>query len=247
MGLKFSRWELIPGELILFVSAKTESRFGCLTAIETRTPSAHRKDFLPKWPKKRFNENGHSDYEFQQSFSTFHTIWRRQPIYPLTDKILFIPDALSYLLTGHMVTEYTIASTSQMLNPYLREFDTLCSEINHLSPDNLPYRNIRNCNRPIIRIRFAPDGNEGHFGNCRCRTWHRLCMFHTLLRTRILPTWVRGRNLVADGYRIESAGHQWRNLCSQFHQRRRQRWALSDCWKISAVCVSISSAKRIKK
>ena len=32
------------------------------------------------------------------------------------DKILFMPDALSYMLTGKMVTEYTIASTSQMLN-----------------------------------------------------------------------------------------------------------------------------------
>lgn len=33
------------------------------------------------------------------------------------DKILFMPDALNYLLTGKMVTEYTIASTSQLLNP----------------------------------------------------------------------------------------------------------------------------------
>lgn len=30
---------------------------------------------------------------------------------------LFIPDALSYMLTGKKVVEYTIASTSQMLNP----------------------------------------------------------------------------------------------------------------------------------
>ena len=33
------------------------------------------------------------------------------------DRILFMPDALSYLLTGVAVTERTIASTSQMLNP----------------------------------------------------------------------------------------------------------------------------------
>ncbi len=31
-------------------------------------------------------------------------------------KILFMPDALSYMLTGQMVTEYTIASTAQMVN-----------------------------------------------------------------------------------------------------------------------------------
>lgn len=33
------------------------------------------------------------------------------------DKVMFIPDALSYLLTGNAVTEYTVASTSQLLNP----------------------------------------------------------------------------------------------------------------------------------
>ena len=32
-------------------------------------------------------------------------------------KILFIPDALSWMLTGEVVCEYTIASTSQMLDP----------------------------------------------------------------------------------------------------------------------------------
>lgn len=39
------------------------------------------------------------------------------PYLAAADKILFIPDALSYMLTGNAVTEYTVASTSQMLNP----------------------------------------------------------------------------------------------------------------------------------
>lgn len=39
------------------------------------------------------------------------------------DKILFTPDALGYLLTGKKVTEYTIASTSQMLNPRTKRFE----------------------------------------------------------------------------------------------------------------------------
>ena len=39
------------------------------------------------------------------------------------NKILFIPDALSYMLTGKMVTEYTIASTSQILNPRTKKFE----------------------------------------------------------------------------------------------------------------------------
>ena len=40
------------------------------------------------------------------------------------DKILFIPDALSYMLTGNAVCEYTVASTSQILNPITKDLDT---------------------------------------------------------------------------------------------------------------------------
>lgn len=39
-------------------------------------------------------------------------------------KLLFMPDALSYLMTGNMVTEYTIASTSQLLNPRTHRIET---------------------------------------------------------------------------------------------------------------------------
>jgi rhamnulokinase len=38
--------------------------------------------------------------------------------------ILFMPDALSYLLTGEKVNEYTIASTSQLLNPKTKRFES---------------------------------------------------------------------------------------------------------------------------
>ena len=38
-------------------------------------------------------------------------------------KILFIPDALSYMLTGNMVCEYTIASTAQLLDPRTKRLD----------------------------------------------------------------------------------------------------------------------------
>ena len=38
-------------------------------------------------------------------------------------KILFVPDALSWMLTGQMVCEYTIASTSQLLDPRTKQLD----------------------------------------------------------------------------------------------------------------------------
>ena len=39
------------------------------------------------------------------------------------DKLLFIPDALSYMLTGEKVTEYTIASTAQLVNAKTRKLE----------------------------------------------------------------------------------------------------------------------------
>ena len=38
-------------------------------------------------------------------------------------KILFVPDALSWMLTGKEVCEYTIASTSQLLDPRTKQLD----------------------------------------------------------------------------------------------------------------------------
>ena len=39
------------------------------------------------------------------------------------EKVLFIPDALTYMLTGEAVCEYTILSTSQMLDPRTKRID----------------------------------------------------------------------------------------------------------------------------
>ena len=39
------------------------------------------------------------------------------------EKVLFIPDAVMYMLTGEAVCEYTVASTSQMLNPVTGDLD----------------------------------------------------------------------------------------------------------------------------
>ena len=55
------------------------------------------------------------------SFNTLfqlYTLWRHHDAaLAQADKILLLPDALSYLLTGKMVTERTILSTSQMMDP----------------------------------------------------------------------------------------------------------------------------------
>ena len=54
------------------------------------------------------------------------------------ERLLFMPDALSYLLTGEMVTEYTIASTSQLLNPRTKRIEARLLEKMGLSAELFP-------------------------------------------------------------------------------------------------------------
>lgn len=51
--------------------------------------------------------------------------------------MLFMPDALAYLLTGNKVVEYTIASTSQILNPRTKQFESQLLEAAGVSPSIL--------------------------------------------------------------------------------------------------------------
>jgi len=54
------------------------------------------------------------------------------------EKILFMPDALSYLLTGEKVCEYTIASTSQLLNPNTKQIEPKLLEVMGLDVSLIP-------------------------------------------------------------------------------------------------------------
>ncbi len=73
------------------------------------------------------------------------------------DKILFIPDALAYLLTGEAVTEYTIASTAQMINPRTKQWDDDVLLLLNLSKDNfgrmiMPGEQIGNLTEEVQRL-----------------------------------------------------------------------------------------------
>ena len=77
-------------------------------------------------------------------FMPFNTLFQLDTIrredketWPLVDKILFMPDALIYMLTGEAVCERTVASTSQMINPQTGDFDTKILETIGLSRERL--------------------------------------------------------------------------------------------------------------
>ena len=82
------------------------------------------EEFFKRMSRKTlYNKTGIQIMNFNSVFQ-FDTL-RRNKCSALenADKILFIPDALAYLLTGEAVTEYTIASTAQMINPRTKEWD----------------------------------------------------------------------------------------------------------------------------
>ncbi len=90
---------------------------------DTHTVGAvHR--FCKEMPKEDvYARTGIQFMDFNTLFQ-LDTIRRNNPeVLDNADKILFIPDALSYMLTGKAVTERTVASTSQILNPNTGELD----------------------------------------------------------------------------------------------------------------------------
>ena len=60
---------------------------------------------------------------FNSIFQLYAQKEESSPAYAHAKKLLFMPDLLNYMLTGEMACEYTIASTSGMLNPRTHQFE----------------------------------------------------------------------------------------------------------------------------
>lgn len=89
--------------------------------LRTRTAP---KEFFEKLPQGEVYEK--TGIQFMHINSLFQLVAakKQQPeLFGLVDKVLFMPDLFAYFLTGEMRCERTIASTSNMYDPTLREFD----------------------------------------------------------------------------------------------------------------------------
>lgn len=87
---------------------------------------------LPK--KEVYDLTGIQIMNFNSLFQLFAA--KKENFAPLkyAKDILFMPDALSYMLTDKKVCEYTIASTSQLLNPKTKKFESKLFEAINLDP-----------------------------------------------------------------------------------------------------------------
>ena len=75
-------------------------------------------------PKEQvYKKTGIQLMNFNSLFQLYAMRETKMSTLPVADKIMFIPDALSYMLTGEAVCEYTVASTAELLNPLTHELD----------------------------------------------------------------------------------------------------------------------------
>ncbi|MGN0202414.1 MAG: rhamnulokinase family protein [Candidatus Cryptobacteroides sp.] len=108
--------------------------FGCIGEDGSilGLPRAYRDPYTEGVPEKVFSIIPKEElYEATgtqiMNFNTIFQIYAQfqepdSPIYQAKE-ILFMPDLLSYMLTGEKVCEYTDASTSGLINPRTRDFD----------------------------------------------------------------------------------------------------------------------------
>lgn len=91
---------------------------------DSHTDGAMEKFFTRMPSEKVYQKTGIQFMQFNSLFQ-LDTLKRNSSVaLEAADKVLFIPDALIYMLTGKAICEYTVASTSQILNPITKELDS---------------------------------------------------------------------------------------------------------------------------
>ena len=125
--------------------------FGCIGHDGTLLglPRAYRDPYTEGIPEKFFQKmpreklyalTGIQIMNFNSIFQMFAQAEEGSVAYRHAKRILFMPDLLSYLLTRGKVCEYTIASTSGLMNPRTQRFEPSLMDAVGLTDDQIPDR-----------------------------------------------------------------------------------------------------------
>lgn len=125
--------------------------FGCIGHDGTLLglPRAYRDPYTDGIPEKFFQKvpreklyalTGIQIMNFNTVFQMFAQAEEGCVAFQHAKRILFMPDLLSYLLTRGKVCEYTIASTSGLLNPKTQRFESSLMDAVSLKEDQIPDR-----------------------------------------------------------------------------------------------------------
>ncbi len=90
------------------------------------------KNVYKKIPKEQIYElTGNQVMPINTAFQLFSMVEENSSILKYADKLLFMPDLFNFLLTGVKRNEYTISSTSQLLNPVTKKWEkTIFNKLN---------------------------------------------------------------------------------------------------------------------
>lgn len=69
-----------------------------------------------------YNKSGIQKMNFNTIFQLYETKLSESEVYDAADKFILMPDLFGYLLTGEVYAEKTMASTTQLLDPYTKEW-----------------------------------------------------------------------------------------------------------------------------
>ncbi|MEG1586559.1 MAG: rhamnulokinase family protein [Bacteroidales bacterium] len=82
------------------------------------------EEFFGKMPREEvYGRTGIQVMDFNTLYQLYAVKKEKSDVLEHTDSILFMPDLISYFLTGNKVCEYTVLSTSQFLNPVTGQID----------------------------------------------------------------------------------------------------------------------------
>ena len=90
---------------------------------DARTEGMMEKAFETVSKKEIFERTGLAFQSFNTLYQLLAMKEQGDEALEAADTLLFMPDLIAYLLTGAKATEYTIASTSQMIDPSTRSWD----------------------------------------------------------------------------------------------------------------------------
>ncbi len=91
---------------------------------DARTEGMPEEVFKTLSKHELYTRTGIQTMRINTLYQLYYLAKERKELMAQVDKILFIPDLFAYFLTGRKVAEATIASTSNMLNPYTKTWDT---------------------------------------------------------------------------------------------------------------------------
>jgi len=89
---------------------------------DARTDDMMEEAFKTVPKEEIFRETGLAFMQFNTLYQLLAMKKENDPALEIADTLLFTPDLLAYFLTGERATEYTIASTSQLIDPHTRDW-----------------------------------------------------------------------------------------------------------------------------